>query len=68
MMHVALIMLGATTTDEVRLTGAGAAIMTVSIVFVLGLMTFCMSRILREQHPKQHLHAPLDIDTHDRET
>ena len=58
--------LGAASSD-VGLTAAGATIMTVSILLVLGLLTFCMRRILTEQHPEKH-HAPLDIDTHDLDT
>ena len=50
---------------EVRLTGAGALIMTLNIVLVLGLLVFCMSRILRETRPEEHHHAPLEIDTKD---
>ncbi|MHC4066303.1 MAG: hypothetical protein ACYSUQ_09890 [Planctomycetota bacterium] len=51
--------------QEVRLTAEGAIIMSGCIVMVLGLSAFCMSRILREQRPAEHHHAPLDIDTHD---
>lgn len=53
-------------TEDVRLTVGGAIIMTISVVLVLGLMIFCLARILREEHPEHH-HAPLDIDTHDRD-
>jgi hypothetical protein len=47
------------------LTVAGAVIMTISILLVLGLTAFCMAKILRETHPEEHHHAPLDINTHD---
>ena len=36
-----------------------------SIALVLGLMAFCMSRILGEKHPERRHHTPLEIDTHD---
>ena len=49
------------------LTFAGGLIMTVSVALVLGLAAFCMSRILREEKPAGHHHAPLDIDTPDTE-
>jgi ABC-type nickel/cobalt efflux system permease component RcnA len=52
-------------TDQVTLTPAGATIMTVSVLLVLGLCAFCFWRILREPAPSEHHHAPLDIDTHD---
>jgi ABC-type nickel/cobalt efflux system permease component RcnA len=54
-----------TTEDSVTLTSAGAAIMTVSVLLVLGLCAFCFWRILREPTPSEHHHAPLDIDTRD---
>ena len=57
--------LGQAGSDEVQLTGAGAIMMTLSIVLVMGLMVFCLSRILREPHQEEHHHAPLDIDTQD---
>ena len=39
--------------------------MTFSCVLVLGLLIFCLARILGEEHPETHHHAPLDIDTRD---
>lgn len=60
-------LLGQANGDEVRLTFAGGVIMVVSICLVLGLLAFCLTRILRESHPETHHHAPLDIDTRDRE-
>jgi hypothetical protein len=39
--------------------------MTASIGMVLALVAFCVSRALREPHPEEHMHAPLDIDTGD---
>jgi hypothetical protein len=47
------------------LTVGGIVVMAFSIVLVLGLLTFCMTRILGEQTPADHHHTPLDIDTHD---
>ena len=52
-------------TTEITLTPGGTLIMVVCIVLVLSLLIFCMTRILRESHPKAHHHAPLEIDTHD---
>jgi heme/copper-type cytochrome/quinol oxidase subunit 2 len=51
--------------QEVTLTIQGAVIMVLCVSLVLGLTIFCMSRILGEQRPQEHHHAPLDIDTHD---
>ena len=50
------------------LTVGGAAIMLVSVALVVGLNVFCFWRIFRERRPAEHHHAPLEIDTHDRET
>jgi hypothetical protein len=61
-------MLAEVPTVEGGLTAAGAVIMMGSILLVLGLTTFCMARVLREPQPKEHHHAPLDIDTHDLES
>ncbi len=58
-------MVGQAATDDGGLTTAGAVVMTCSILLVLGLVLFCMSRILREKHPAEHHHAPLDIDKQD---
>lgn len=50
------------------LTAGGCAVMIGCIALVCGLMAFCFYRILHEARPSEHHHAPLDIDTHDRET
>lgn len=63
-----IVVLAQTAPEAAGLTVAGAIIMTLSIVGVLALSAFCMNKILREKHPSTHHHAPLDIDTHDRET
>ena len=57
--------LAQSTEEPVTLTPAGATIMTISVLLVLGLCAFCFWRILREPTPSEHHHAPLDIDTHD---
>ena len=62
-----LAILGQTATGGVGLTTGGLVVMTVSVVLVLGLMIFCMSQILGEKSPTEHHHAPLDIDTRDRD-
>lgn len=49
------------------LTLSGAAMMALSISMVLGLCLFCLVRVLREDRPGEHHHAPSDIDTHDRD-
>ncbi len=51
--------------DPVSLTAGGIVVMTLSCGLVLGLMTFCLAKILGDKHPETHHHAPLDIDTHD---
>jgi hypothetical protein len=50
------------------LTAGGLVVMSVSILLVLALTIFCLARILRESHPEEHHHAPLDIDTGDEDT
>ncbi len=52
---------------DVVLEPSGMVMMGLSILLVLGLMTFCLIRILREPTPQNHHHTPLDIDTRDRE-
>ena len=54
--------------NHVTLTTTGATIMILSVGLVLALNVFCMARILGERRPKEHHHAPLEIDvTHDAE-
>ena len=57
-------LLGQVAPDAVRLNASGMTIMALSIVGVLGLLGFCLYRMLRGSHPER-LHAPLEIDTHD---
>jgi hypothetical protein len=52
-------------TSQQGLTLAGAVVMIVSVACVLALAGFCVRRILSKPRTPQHMHAPLDIDTHD---
>ncbi len=61
----ALAILLAQNGEPVGLTTGGIVVMTFSCVLVLGLLVFCLARILGEEHPETHHHAPLDIDTRD---
>jgi len=49
------------------MTLAGWLLMTSSVGFVVGLSIFCFTRVLRSSAPGEHLHAPLDIDTHEKD-
>ena len=46
----------------------GWIMMILSVGSVTTLTGWCFWRVLRTPHPEEHLHAPLDIDTHDRDT
>lgn len=50
------------------MTPAGWLFMTCSIGFVLWLVGFCFVRVVRKPSSANHMHAPLDIDTHDLNT
>ncbi len=50
------------------MTTGGWIFMLTSIGIVLALVTFCFYRVLRQPSTTEHMHAPLDIDTHDRDT
>lgn len=50
------------------MTSAGWVFMLCSVGFVLGLMLYCFRRVLTRPAAAEHMHAPLDIDTRDRET
>ena len=50
------------------MTPTGWAFMLVSCGLVTGLTIFCYWRVLRAPAPAEHMHAPLDIDTHDADT
>ncbi len=43
----------------------GWVLMLVSCGFVLTLVSFCFWRVLFTPGSQEHLHAPLEIDTHD---
>ena len=43
----------------------GWTLMLVSCGFVLTLVAFCFWRVLTTPGSQEHIHAPLDIDTHD---
>ncbi len=51
--------------EDVGLNLGGTFMLTMSVVLVCGLVVFCFVRIMREDSPGEHLHAPLDVDTHD---
>jgi ABC-type nickel/cobalt efflux system permease component RcnA len=48
------------------MTLAGWLLMIGSIGLVLALNAYCFYRVFRAPVTKDHLHAPLDIDTHER--
>jgi len=51
------------------MTPAGWIFMLGSLACVLTLVVYCFSRLLRSPAPvEDRVHAPLDIDTQDRET
>jgi|GEM_PF-686033 len=49
------------------LTTGGWIFMIASICFVLALAGFCYARVLRRPAAAEHMKAPLEIDTQDRE-
>jgi len=48
------------------MTPAGWVFMILSICFVVGLIAFCFIRVLCTPTSAEHMHAPLEIDTHER--
>ncbi len=44
---------------------SGWIMMLVSVGTVLALVVFCFYRILRAPKTESHIHAPLEIDTHE---
>ena len=50
------------------MTLAGWIVMILSVGFVISLVTFCFYRVLRKPKTTEHMHAPLEIDTHDADT
>jgi hypothetical protein len=53
--------------EDSAVTLAGWILMGCSVGFVLALTAFCFYRVMRTPEPKEHMHAPLDIDTHERQ-
>jgi hypothetical protein len=51
-----------------KLSASGWTMMIGCISAVCLLVVFCFYRVLRESSPTEHHHAPLDIDTHDRDS
>ncbi len=49
------------------LNAGGWVLMILCIGFVCSLCAFCVWRLMREERPGEHHHAPLDINTHDVE-
>ncbi len=47
------------------MTTAGWILMIVSVGSILTLVSYCFYRVLRIPVTKDHLHGPLDIDTHE---
>ncbi len=47
------------------MTTGGWIFMIGSITAVVSLLSFCFYRVLSEPQSTEHMHAPLDIDTHD---
>jgi hypothetical protein len=52
--------------QEQGLTIGGWVVMVGCITMVCSLCVFCFYRVFREPSPSEHHHAPLDIDTRDR--
>lgn len=50
------------------MTTAGWILMLVSCGFVVSLAIFCYYRVLTTPRSVEHIHAPLEIDTHDQDT
>lgn len=50
------------------MTPTGWILMLVSCGSVLALTAFCYYRVLRTPRTIEHMQAPLQIDTHDKDT
>lgn len=50
------------------MTPAGWILMLASCGTVVSLMLYCYYRVLTTPSSSKHLHAPLEIDTHDQDT
>lgn len=53
---------------DYRMEPLGWVFMTVSLLMVLALITFCFARVLRQPAAANHMHSPIDIDTGDEGT
>ncbi len=51
-----------------QLTTAGWVFMAVSCVSMVVWTAWCYYRVLTAPQASEHMHAPLDIDTHDKDT
>lgn len=47
------------------MTTAGWIFMLGSITIVVSLVSYCYYRVFSKRTAAEHMHAPLDIDTHD---
>ncbi len=50
------------------MTTAGWVFMIASCGFVVCLCAFCFYHVLAKPSAANHMHAPIDIDTHDKDT
>lgn len=56
------------TYGDANMTTAGWIFMIGSLSFVVGLTYFCFQRVLAKPSAANHMHSPVDIDTHDANT
>lgn len=49
------------------MTLSGWVVMILSVGFVTGLFAWCVWRVMKEPEAPEHLRAPDEIDTHDKE-
>jgi hypothetical protein len=49
------------------MTIAGWIIMVLACVGITGLMLWCIRKVVVTPEAPEHLHAPLDVDTRDKE-
>lgn len=50
------------------MTSFGILMMIASNALVVALMVYCFYRVLKTPNAARHEHAPLEIDTRDRDT
>lgn len=50
------------------MTAGGWVFMLFSITAVVLLVVFCFYRVLSKPSTTEHMHSPIDIDTHDADT